>query len=74
MKISDRGIDFIKGFEELRLKAYDDGVGVWTIGWGHTKGVKKGDVITIEQAEQFFRDDLAEFESFVNKHVSLSLQ
>ncbi len=36
MKISQTGIDFIKGYEALRLEAYDHGVGVWTIGWGHT--------------------------------------
>ena len=42
MKTSVKGREFIKGFEQLRLKAYPDpGTGgkPWTIGWGHTKGV-----------------------------------
>ena len=29
-----------------------------TIGWGHTKGVKKGQKITLEQAEQLLLDDI----------------
>ena len=59
MKLSQNGVNFIKSHEALRLKAYQDSKGVWTIGWGHTKGVKPGDVITREQAEQFIRDDFA---------------
>ena len=66
MKISQKGINFIKSHEALRLKAYQDSKGVWTIGWGHTKGVKPGDVITREQAEQFIRDDLAWVERTLN--------
>lgn len=66
MKISQKGIDFIKSHEALRLKAYQDSKGVWTIGWGHTKGVKPGDVITREQAEQFIRDDFAWVERTLN--------
>lgn len=37
MKTSTNGINLIKSFEGLRLKAYDDGVGVWTIGFGTIK-------------------------------------
>ena len=37
MKTSNSGVNLIKGFEGLRLKAYDDGVGVWTIGFGTIK-------------------------------------
>ena len=66
MKISQKGIDFIKSHEALRLKAYQDSKGVWTIGWGHTKGVKPGDVITRAQAEQFIRDDFAWVERTLN--------
>lgn len=68
-KTSDAGIAFIKGFEGLRLKAYKDVVGVWTIGYGHTKGVKSGQQITEDEAEELLRADLAEFESAVNKVV-----
>lgn len=66
MLISQNGISLIKSFEHLYLKAYDDGGGVWTIGWGHIKGVKKGQVITVAQAEQFLLEDLREAEADVN--------
>lgn len=72
MRISNKGRNFIKGFEALRLVAYPDpGTGgkPWTIGWGHTKGVKQGERITQEQAEQFFSDDLAVFELTVNSAI-----
>ena len=62
MRISEQGLDFIKSFEGLRLKSYQDSIGVWTIGWGHTKGVKRGQVITRADAERFIRDDLAPIE------------
>jgi len=73
MKTSQQGIDFLKGFEELRLEAYLDGGGVPTIGWGHTKGVKLGQTITIEQAEQFIREDLQEAELCVERQVPYGL-
>ena len=66
MKLSQKGVDFIKSHEALRLKAYQDSKGKWTIGWGHTKGVKPGDVITREQAEQFIRDDFTWVERTLN--------
>ena len=51
MSISDQGLAFIKKFEGCLLKAYEDAVGMWTIGYGHTSGVFKGQVITKEKAE-----------------------
>ena len=66
MKISANGLEFIKQHEGLYLHAYDDGVGVMTIGYGHTKNVKRGDVITLQQAEEYLREDLKEFEEAVN--------
>ncbi|MDE9435655.1 lysozyme [Xenorhabdus bovienii] len=61
MEISDKGLECIKQYESLKLKAYPDpatGGIPWTIGYGHTKGVKKSDVITEPQAEAFLQDDL----------------
>ncbi|MBD2798174.1 lysozyme [Xenorhabdus sp. 18] len=61
MEISDEGLECIKLYEGLKLKAYPDpatGSTPWTIGYGHTKGIKKGDVITEQQAEAFLLDDL----------------
>ena len=66
MRLSQNGVNFIKSHEALRLKAYQDSKGVWTIGWGHTKNVHPGDVITREQAEQFIRDDFAWVERILN--------
>lgn len=66
MKLSQNGVDFIKSHEALRLKAYQDSKGKWTIGWGHTKGVKPGDEITRAQAEQFIRDDFEWVERTLN--------
>ena len=62
MKISQNGIDLIKKYEGLRLEAYLCPAGVWTIGYGHTKGVKQGMKITEEQAEAYLREVLQERE------------
>jgi lysozyme len=48
------------------LTAYQYTAGVWTIGYGHTAGVKKGDRITQYQAEQFLKEDLVKFETIAN--------
>lgn len=66
-KISDKGVRLICSFEGLELKAYLCPAGIWTIGIGHTKGVKKGDVITKEQAIQYFKDDVRPIEDYLNK-------
>lgn len=73
MKISNNGIDLIKQFEGCRLTAYQDSVGVWTIGYGHTKGVKNGDSITQAQADAFLRDDVQVAESDVTRLVKVTL-
>lgn len=65
MKIGVRGIDLIKHFEALRLAAYPDpasGGEPWTIGWGHTGGVKPTDRWTLGQADEQLRRDLMRFE------------
>lgn len=66
MVISVKGIELIKKFEGLRLTAYKDPVGIPTIGYGHTKGVKMGTTITEAEAEKLLREDLAVYE----KHVT----
>lgn len=74
MRASATLISHIKKFESCRLTAYQDTAGVWTVGYGHTKGVKKGDRITQYQAEQFLREDLSEFERAANKVRRLTTQ
>ena len=69
MKCSIKGREMIKSFEALRLTAYHgkcDRAGVYTIGWGHTRGVKPGDVITRENAEELFNADLEPVEKTLN--------
>ena len=65
MKTSSKGVSLIKQFEGCRLKAYKCPAGVWTIGYGHTAGVKEGDIITQETAESYLRNDLVTYEKAV---------
>jgi len=65
MKVNDKGITLIKSFEGCKLRAYQDSVGIWTIGYGATfyqdgSNVKSGDTLTQQQA-----DDM------LNYHVNL---
>lgn len=71
MKISNQGIEFIKRHEGLILQAYLCPANVWTIGYGHTLGVKSGQVITPQQAEQYLREDLKGAERSVNTMVKV---
>ena len=73
MNISKNGIEFIKKEEGLVLDAYLCPANVWTIGYGHTNSVKKGDKITEEQAEDFLVNDLLYSERIVNKMVKVKL-
>lgn len=70
-------VDLIKESEGLRLKAYPDPASKdgnpVTIGFGHTKGVKKGDTCTKEQAEQWLTEDMAEAYAMVDKAVKVPL-
>ncbi len=73
MKTSDHGVRFIQRFEGLRLGAYQCSAGVWTIGYGHTLGVKRGDAITEAQADALLREDLEPCERAVNDLVTVQL-
>ena len=74
MNISQNGIDLVKSFEGLELKAYKDSVGVLTVGWGSTGShVTAGMTITKEQAEQLLKKDLERFEEGVSDLVKVPL-
>lgn len=74
MKTGNRGKTVIKSYEKLRLAAYmPTPKDVPTIGWGHTKGVKLGDKITEDQAEEFLTEDLEWVEACIEKHVKVPL-
>ena len=79
MQLSENGFKIIKNFEELRLTAYRDVAGVWTIGYGSTryhdgKRIKPGDRLASEaQADALFRNTLGQYENAVNQFVKVPL-
>lgn len=58
MEYSEAGLQLTKTFEGLRLTSYQDGAGVWTIGYGHTHGVGPGQSCTLQQANQWLIEDV----------------
>jgi lysozyme len=73
MQATAQALDLIKGFESCRLEAYQDSIGVWTIGWGHTRGVKEGDTCTQEQADAWLLEDAQEAVDAVLRLVKVNL-
>jgi lysozyme len=73
MKISEEGKALIKRFEGCEFEAYKCSADVWTIGYGHTKGVKEGDKINQDESEHLLSEDLEEFENYVNDLVEVDL-
>jgi|GEM_PF-247884 len=66
-EINALGLEVVKHFEGLRLTAYRDAVGIWTIGYGHTSmagppTVTEGMTITEAEAEAILAQDLDIFE------------
>jgi lysozyme len=79
MRISAAGLDLTKHFESCFLRAYQDGGGVWTIGWGHTGlkhqdgTVKRGRVITRAEADQLLEYDMHNHTVDIFKYVTIEL-
>lgn len=67
MKASRILIDALKRFEGFRASAYRCPAGVWTIGYGHTSGVKRGDKISEAEADRLLRRDLIACEAYVEQ-------
>lgn len=74
MQLSKTGIELLKHFEGCELKAYQDSVGVWTIGYGHTKGIYEGLEITQSEAEKMLVDELPEYEGYITDKIVPMLQ
>lgn len=74
MNLSPQGLDTIKGFEQLRLTAYLDTGGVWTIGYGHTRSALSGMQISEARALMLLAQDVAEAVEAVNKLVRVPLE
>ena len=71
--ISQAGIDLIKRWEGYRSQAYLCPGNIWTIGYGHTKGVRQGQVISQAQAERLLKEDLKYFEKEVDNLVAVPI-
>ena len=65
-RTSASGLKFIEQHEGLKLNAYLCPAGVWTIGIGHTGGVKEGDIITDKQAYELLKQDVRTAENAIN--------
>lgn len=73
MQYSKQGVQLTEYFEGCDLHSYKDQVGVWTIGYGHTRNVIEGMSCTKEQAETWLFEDIRLCEVFVNENVIVSL-
>jgi lysozyme len=74
-QIGKAGLDLIKDFEGLKLRAYLCPAKVWTIGYGSTgPHVTAGKVITAAEAEELLKDDLDRFEKAVTRLVTVPLR
>ena len=69
MRTNIAGIDIIKRFEGLRTEAYLCPAGRWTIGYGHTSGVREGQVITAQRAETLLAQDVG----FIERRLATRL-
>lgn len=66
-------VEFIKSFEGLRLNAYQDYGGVWTIGYGSTSSVRKGQRITEDEAERRLLADIQLHSSDVEALITVPI-
>lgn len=82
LRTSSRGLDLIKRFEDeagflagacTRLTAYRCSAGVWTIGWGHTRGVESTTTCTPLQADAWLQEDVVDAESLIHRRVIVPL-
>ena len=72
-RVNDETLALIKRWEGLRLEAYRDTGGVWTIGYGHTASVRPGQIISEAKAERLLREDLATAERAIERLVKVPL-
>ena len=71
MNISNEGINFIKGQEKLILRACQDEMNTWTVGYGHRENVRKDAVITQEEADEWLKQDLLKCSRLLNKVIEV---
>lgn len=73
MQCNALGIAIIKEFEGCRLTAYQDGNGIWTLGWGETGGIKEGDNCTQEEADAWLAKAISNIEHGVTRMLKRPL-
>lgn len=73
MNISQKGIDLIKKYEGLKHQSYQDPVGIWTVGYGHTKTAAPGMIITESDAERLLRMDIDDHVAYIDGYVKVPL-
>lgn len=78
MQLSYNGVKLIEDEEGFRDRAYKDGGGVWTIGFGTThvdgKPVQEGMTCTLSQAEIWMQMDTASVQTAINQLVKVPLK
>ena len=73
MRPSMNAVNLIAKWEGFEPEAYRDVVGVWTIGFGHTKDVKEGDKISYYDAIALLKKEVAYFARGVELNVKVPL-
>jgi lysozyme len=68
-EVSQVGIDLVKHFEGCRLSAYQDQKGIWTIGYGHTRGVSQGMTCTQADSDHWLAEDMAMAAAVITERV-----
>ena len=71
MIASDECLNLIKKYEGCHLTAYKCPSGVYTIGYGHTRNVKEGQMISQAEAEIYLREDIKASEAYVRNYSML---
>lgn len=74
MKLDQRGTEFIQGWEKCAKTVYLDQGGFPTGGYGHkSNGWPVGTVLSQQQCDQLFAEDVIAFESCVNNLAKVPL-
>lgn len=72
-RINQAGLNIVKHYEGCELEAYLCPARVWTIGYGHTEGVRKGMVWTQTKADRQLEEDLRQFEEGIEEMVKVPI-
>jgi lysozyme len=73
MALGPKGRALIQSFESLRLQAYQDQRGIWTVGWGHTAGVVPYQTCSVSDADEWFTQDTQTAVNAVNRTTDVPL-